>query len=132
VRALTTSFIGDPAEALRLLERVLDLAPAHYARASFVSLTALLQWKLGNVARPVVLADEGADLKRESPLGPIVQAVVMIGADRLDNGTAALARARSLRPDLGSAVVRVMLPYADPADRAALLDALRRAGLNDA
>jgi TolB-like protein/class 3 adenylate cyclase len=130
--ALATSFIGDPSEALRHTERVLDLAPAHFARANFVSLTALLQWKLGNVARAVELADEGAGLKGESLLGPLVQAIVMVGAGRLDDGRAALVRARSLRPNLGPDMVCRVLPFADPADRAAVLDALRRAGLDDA
>jgi adenylate cyclase len=130
--ASTMSFIGDPHEALRHLDRVLDLAPAHYGRAMFVSQTALVQWKLGNVARAVVLADESADLQRESLLGPLVQAVAMVGAGRLDDGKAALARARSLRPDLSPAIVLGMVPFSDPADRAALLDALRRAGLDDA
>lgn len=128
----TMSYIGDPHEALRHLDRVLDLAPAHYGRACFVSQTALVQWKVGNIARAVVLADESADLKRESPLGPLVQAVSMVGAGRLDDGKAALARARSLRPDLSPAIVHGMVPFSDPADRAALLDALRRAGLDDA
>jgi adenylate cyclase len=130
--AATMSFIGDPHEALRHLDRVLDLAPAHYARALLVSQTALVQWKLGNVARAVVLADESANLKRESPLGPLVQAVAMVGAGRLDDGKAALARVRSLRPDLSPAIVRGMVPFSYPADRAALLDALQRAGLDDA
>jgi adenylate cyclase len=127
--AFTTSFIGDPSEALPLMERVLDLAPAHYSRANFLSLTALLQWKLGNLVRAVALADEGAGLKRESVFGPLVQAVTMIRAGRLDDATAALARARALRSDLGPAVVLRILPFADPADRAAVLDALRQAGL---
>jgi TolB-like protein len=130
--ALATALIGDPHEALVAVERVLDLAPAHYGRALFVSIAALLQWKLGNPARAVALADEGARLKRESVLGPLVQAVAMVGASRLEDGRAALARARWLRPDLGPPVVHGVLPFADPADRAALLDALRQAGLSDA
>src|SRR5262249_39297206 len=128
--ALTTAFIGDPHEALAAVERVLDLAPAHYGRAQFVSVAALLHWKLGNPARAVALADEGAGLKRESALGPLVQAVTMVGAGRLADARAALARARSLRPDLGTPLVLSILPFADPADRAALLDAVRQAGLS--
>ena len=130
--ALATAFIGDPHEALGAVERVLDLAPAHYGRAAFVSVAALLQWKLENPTRAVALADEGAGLKRESVLGPLVQPVAMVGAGRLEDGRAALARARALRPDLGPPVVQGVLPFADPADRAALLDALRQAGLSDA
>ncbi|HEV2547156.1 MAG TPA: tetratricopeptide repeat protein [Stellaceae bacterium] len=128
--AYTISLIGDPNEALRHIERVLDLAPAHYVRAFFVSDAGLLQWKLGNPARAVALADEGARLKRESLLGPLVQAITMVGAGQLDEAKAALARARILRPDLGPDMVRRILPFADPADRTAVLDALRRAGLD--
>ena len=114
------------------MERVLDLAPAHYGRAQFLSIAALLQWKLGNPSRAVALADEGAGLKRESALGPLVQTVAMVGAGRLEDARAALARARTLRPDLGPPLVLSMLPFADPADRDALLGALRQAGLSDA
>jgi TolB-like protein len=128
----TISFIGDPNEALRHIERVLDLAPAHYNRAYFVSVAGLLQWKLGNTARAVALADEGAHLKRESLLGALVQAITMVGAGRLDEAKAALARARTLRPDLEPEMVRRILPFADPADRNAVLDALRHAGLDSA
>ncbi|WP_296339587.1 adenylate/guanylate cyclase domain-containing protein [Reyranella sp.] len=130
--ALTTSFVGDPHEALKLMERVLDLAPAHYGRSNFVSITALVHWKLRNVARAVALADEGADLQRDSLLGPLVQAVTLVGAGRLDDARAALTRARALRPDLSPAIVRGVVPFADPADRAAVLDALRQAGLDSA
>ena len=130
--AATTTFVGDPHEGLRAVERVLDLAPAHYDRAHFVSTAALLHWKLRNPARAVALADEGAGLKRESLLGPLVQAVTLVGAGRLEDGRAAFARARSLRPDLGPPLVLSILPFADPADRAALLDALRQVGLGDA
>lgn len=127
--AATMSYIGEPHEALKYIDRVLDLAPAHYGRAIFVSQAALVQWKLGNIARTLVLAEESADLERESPNGPLVQAVAMVGAGRLDEGKAALARARSLRPDLSPAIVRGMVPFYHPDDWAALLDALRRAGL---
>jgi class 3 adenylate cyclase/TolB-like protein len=126
------TFIGDPAEALRLSERVLDLAPAHYARAKFTSLAALAHWKLGNAARAVALADEGARLKRESLLGPLVQAIAMVAAGRPDDAKAAFSRARTLRPDLGPDMVRHVLPFADPANRTAVLDALRQAGLDGA
>lgn len=127
--AATMSYIGEPHEALKYIDRVLDLAPAHYGRAIFVSQAALVQWKLGNIARTLVLAEESADLERESPNGPLVQAVAMVGAGRLDEGKAALARARSLRPDLSPAIVRGMMPFCYPDDSAALLDALRRVGL---
>ena len=128
--AHTISFVGDPHEALKLMERVLDLAPAHYNRGNFISIIALLHWKLGNVSRAVPFADEGADLQREALLGPIVQAVTLVGAGRLDDARGALSRARALRPDLSRAIACAVVPFADPADRAAVLDALQQAGLD--
>jgi hypothetical protein len=126
-----SSFIGDPNEALRHIERVLDLAPAHYARAHFVSIAGLLQWKLGNTARawrwrmraPASNASRssGHSCRRSRWSAPVG-----------DDATAALARARTVRPGLGPDMVRYVLPFADLADRTAVLDALRQAGLDSA
>jgi adenylate cyclase len=129
--ALTLSLVGEAAESNDLIARMLDLAPAHHARAVWVTHMALNWLRLGAPERGLPYADEAVRLKPEAICGHLGRAAVLAAIGRTDEARAALAQVCALRPDLDGPMVDAMIPYSNPADARRLQQALRTAGLKD-
>ena len=119
------SLVGEAAESNDLIARMLDVAPAHHARAMYVADMALNWLRLGAPERGLPYADEAVRLKPEAICGHLARAAVLAAIGRTDEARAALAPAFALRPDLDAALVDAMIPYSDPADTERLHQALR-------
>jgi adenylate cyclase len=117
-------------DGMEMTDRVLDLVPAHYFRAGFLGMRALVCLKLGELDRGLKMAEEAVRLKPEALLGHIAESALLVVAGRQDDATAALARARSFRPVIDPLTVRGMLSFSARSESEQVLDALGQVGLD--
>jgi TolB-like protein/Flp pilus assembly protein TadD len=129
VVAETLSIAGDAQEGNEMIDRVLDLIPAHYFRPQLVAQMALNWLRLGAPERGLPFAEEAVKLKPEAPITHVARTAVLAAIGRTEEAQAALAAAFAVRPDLDRTVVDAMIPYSDPVDAERLHQALRTAGL---
>jgi adenylate cyclase len=129
VVAETLSIAGDAQEGNEMIDRVLDLIPAHYFRPQLVAQMALNWLRLGAPERGLPFAEEAVKLKPEAPITHVARTAVLAAIGRMEEAQAALAAAFAVRPDLDRTVVDAMIPYSDPVDAERLHQALRAAGL---
>jgi adenylate cyclase len=129
--AALLSLAGDAREAIDVIARTLDLAPAHYTRPRLTANMALNCLRLGVPDRGLPFAEEAVKLTPEMPFVHVARAAVLGAVGRTEDARAALAKALALRPDMDWTFVDAMSPYSAPADTERLHDALSAAGLRD-
>jgi adenylate cyclase len=127
---LLMSFAGAAGEANELIERTLDLAPAHFGRPNLSLMMALNWLRLMKPERGLPCAEEAKRLKPEAVAVHVAQAVLLAASGRPEQARAAAAQAIALRPDLDRNLVDAMFPYSAPTDRERLVEAARATGIH--
>ncbi|HWL70909.1 MAG TPA: adenylate/guanylate cyclase domain-containing protein [Geminicoccus sp.] len=121
-------FAGDHAGAAAAVEQALRLDPNP---ATSDRITAGLAFSLnGEHDRAVEVLERGHDVAAQLDDFHLALGIAYTRAGRLEEGRAAVAEARGMSPALNLAFYRIVLDnFRNPADLAAILEALRVAGL---
>jgi len=120
---------GNPQESLVQAERAMALSPLDPAFFLYLTIAGMAQLFSGRPEQALELARRSAALYDDwdSTYWVLVPAYVQLG--RMAEAEAALARLRSLAPNLTVSVARQRFPIRDPASMAMVLDGLQKAGL---
>ncbi len=120
---------GEPEEALPLLQRAMMLGPLDPSYYMYLMVAAWAELLRGRPKEALALAERSASIYPDwdSTYWALIPAYVQL--KRLPEAQAALAKYRSLAPDMTISELRRLLPFRYPASLEMTLNGLRAAGL---